>query len=42
MTRNGSGWQALVNVHDAASTYQLTLGVQTVSGRWEVTAVSSQ
>ena len=42
MTRNGSGWEALVNVHDAASTYQLTLGVQMVSGRWEVTAVSSQ
>jgi len=42
MARNGSGWQALVNVHDAASTYQLTLGVQMVSGHWEVTAVSSQ
>jgi hypothetical protein len=42
MTRSGAGWRALVNVHDARSTYQLTLTLTQVGARWVVTGVSAQ
>lgn len=42
MTRSGAGWRAAVNVHDARSTYQLTLTLARVSARWIVTGVSAQ
>ncbi len=42
MERDGDRWEALVNVHDAVSTYQLTLVLERLSRRWIVTKVSAQ
>jgi len=42
MAHSGGGWRALVNVHDARSTYQLTLMLARVAQRWVVTGVSAQ
>jgi hypothetical protein len=42
MAPAGTGWRALVNVHDARSTYQLTLTLARVNARWLVTGVSTQ
>jgi hypothetical protein len=42
MTRSGARWRALVNVHDARSTYQLTLTLARAKQRWVVTGVSAQ
>jgi hypothetical protein len=42
MTRVGPAWRALVNVHDARSTYQLTLTLARAGTRWVVTGVSAQ
>lgn len=42
MAHSGAGWRAAVNVHDAGSTYQLTLTLALVSAGWLVTGVSAQ
>jgi hypothetical protein len=42
LTHAGAGWRALVNVHDARSTYQLTLTLAPDKQRWVVTGVSAQ
>lgn len=42
MAPAGDSWRALVNVHDARSTYQLTLTLAHLRARWVVTAVSAQ
>jgi len=43
MQRAGTRWQALVNVNDAASTYQLTLTLARLAGGdWRVVKVTTQ
>lgn len=42
MTHSGLGWRALVNVHDARSTYQLTLTLAHAGQGWVVTEISAQ
>jgi hypothetical protein len=42
MQRHAKGWLALVNVHDADSTYQLTLTLGRQKNHWIVQAVSTQ
>jgi len=42
MAQAGGMWRALVNVHDARSTYQLTLTLVRVGTAWAVTGVSAQ
>jgi hypothetical protein len=43
MRHHGIGWEALVNVNDAYSTYQLTLALtRSAKGKWQVTRVMTQ
>jgi hypothetical protein len=43
MQHDRGRWRALVNVNDAASTYQLTLVLtRSAKGKWQVTKVTTQ